>query len=73
LAVYEVWGDLLFEAYEPASQHTHTIYAPLTLMVSALSDEPDTLKLYLLAGGFRRLPPPAHTSHVPCFHIHLAV
>ena len=50
MAVYEVWGDLLFEAYEPASQHTHTIYAPLTLMVSALSDEPDTLKLYLAAG-----------------------
>ena len=38
LAVYEFWGDLLFEAYEPAKQHTHSLYVPMTTLVEALSE-----------------------------------
>ena len=49
LVVYENWGDMLFEAYDPESRHTYAVNASLAQCVTALSDEPQALQAYLLA------------------------
>ena len=48
VAVYECWGDLRFEAYEPRRAAFHSTCEPLHAIVGLLSDEPRALALYLL-------------------------
>ena len=37
LVVYETWGDLLFEAYEPDSRNLYSLHASLADIVTVLA------------------------------------